>query len=121
MREMDEIMAEYLLKGGKMLAQTCSVCHAPLFEYKGKRFCVVCAEDALQQGEPTPVPVVTPEKTKEMPQKSSAAPSDPENPILDAITILCQRMVNEPDPTRCLIYMQTIKEGALSIRILRQE
>ncbi|MDO8841249.1 MAG: Sjogren's syndrome/scleroderma autoantigen 1 family protein [Methanocalculus sp.] len=120
MREMDVIMAEYLLKGGKMLAKTCPVCHAPLFEYKGERFCVVCAEDASQQGEPVPVAVVTPEKTVDMPQKSSATPSNPENSIMDAITILCRRMVDEPDPTRCLIYMQTIREGAHSIQILRQ-
>jgi UPF0148 protein len=38
----DEIMAEYLLKGGKMLAESCPVCHNPLFEYKGIRQCVVC-------------------------------------------------------------------------------
>lgn len=38
----DEIMAQYLLKGGKMLAESCPVCHNPFFEYKGQRQCVVC-------------------------------------------------------------------------------
>jgi UPF0148 protein len=38
----DEIMAQYLLKGGKMLAESCPVCHNPLFEYKEIRQCVVC-------------------------------------------------------------------------------
>ena len=38
----DEIMAQYLLKGGKMLAEPCPVCHNPLFEYKEIRQCVVC-------------------------------------------------------------------------------
>lgn len=35
-------MAEYLLKGGKMLAKACNECGSPLFEYKGKTGCVVC-------------------------------------------------------------------------------
>jgi len=39
----DEIMAEYLLKGGKMLEKTCRQCGCPQFEYKGKTLCVVCA------------------------------------------------------------------------------
>jgi len=30
----DEVMAGYLLKGGKMLAKSCKVCGYPLFEYK---------------------------------------------------------------------------------------
>jgi len=44
MRKPDEIMAEYLLKGGKMLAKTCQTCGSPLFEIKGDTFCVVCRE-----------------------------------------------------------------------------
>lgn len=44
MRKPDEIMAEYLLKGGKMLAKTCQNCGSPLFEYKGETSCVVCNE-----------------------------------------------------------------------------
>ena len=43
-RKDDEIMAEYLLKGGKMLEKSCPACGCPLFEYKKKTFCVVCAE-----------------------------------------------------------------------------
>ncbi|MCK4269102.1 MAG: hypothetical protein KAW93_01335, partial [Methanogenium sp.] len=44
MKADDEIMAEYLLKGGKMLSKTCPECGAPLFEVKGETKCVVCAE-----------------------------------------------------------------------------
>ena len=40
----DEIMAQYLLKGGKMLAESCPVCHNPFFEYNGKHQCVICQE-----------------------------------------------------------------------------
>lgn len=45
----DEIMAQYLLKGGKMLAEACPLCHNPLFEYNGKRQCVICHETETVQ------------------------------------------------------------------------
>ena len=45
-RKEDEIMAEHLLKGGKMLEKSCKTCGCPLFEVKGKTLCVVCAENA---------------------------------------------------------------------------
>src|SRR5512145_434210 len=44
-RKEDEIMAECLLKGGKMLEKTCKTCGCLVFEVKGKTFCVVCAEN----------------------------------------------------------------------------
>ncbi len=44
-RKEDEIMAEYLLKGGKMLEKSCKTCGCPLFEIKGKTVCVVCEEN----------------------------------------------------------------------------
>ena len=40
----DEIMAQHLLNGGKMLAESCPICHNPLFEYNGQRQCVICQE-----------------------------------------------------------------------------
>jgi len=39
MKADDEIMAEYLLKGGKMLSKTCPECGAPLFEVKSAKYC----------------------------------------------------------------------------------
>ena len=44
----DEIMAQYLLKGGKMLAESCPLCHNPFFEYNGKHQCVVCQEEETE-------------------------------------------------------------------------
>jgi UPF0148 protein len=46
-RKEEEIMAEYLLKGGKMLEKSCKTCGCPLFEVRGKTICVVCAENTL--------------------------------------------------------------------------
>ena len=51
-RKEDEIMAEYLLKGGKMLEKACKTCGCPLFEVKGKTLCVVCAENEAAAKKP---------------------------------------------------------------------
>jgi len=130
MAEIDEIMADYLLKGAKMLAKTCPVCHAPLFEYKGERFCVLCAntprsednEDippAPLQGDPAAPEEPVIDERRQPKVLQSAPRSSAEEAIASSISILCQRMAAEPDPSRCLIYMQTIREGAEAIRILR--
>ncbi len=140
MAEIDEIMAEYLLKGAKMLAKTCPVCHAPLFEYKGKQFCVVCAEsakDMAESGTEMPVDPIPPKSIPADQQKQVFWDSDGDagvhrqenkadipscvDPISDAMVLLCEKIANEPDPARCLLYMQAIREGALSIRILQGE
>ena len=64
-RKDDEIMAEYLLKGGKMLEKTCPACGCPMFEYKKKTFCVVCAEKKPRHNPrrtqtPLPAPAAAP-------------------------------------------------------------
>lgn len=48
MRGSDEIMAEYLLKGAKMLGKTCPECGSPLFTVNGETYCVVCRENKAQ-------------------------------------------------------------------------
>ena len=48
MRDSDEIMAEYLLKGAKMLGKTCPECGSPLFTVNGETYCVVCRENKAQ-------------------------------------------------------------------------
>ncbi|UUX91884.1 Sjogren's syndrome/scleroderma autoantigen 1 family protein [Methanoplanus endosymbiosus] len=70
MRKPEDIMADYLLKGGKMLEKTCSVCGSPLFIVKGETLCVVCAENPPVAAEP---PVV-----HESAKKSEIANNDSE-------------------------------------------
>ncbi|WP_246496105.1 Sjogren's syndrome/scleroderma autoantigen 1 family protein [Methanocalculus chunghsingensis] len=125
-------MADYLLKGAKMLAKTCPVCHAPLFEYKGERFCVLCANNPRSEDNEEKPPAPLQEETTAYKEPvieeshqprilQSAQQSSVEEAITASISILSQRMAAEPDPSRCLIYMQTIREGAEAIRILRGE
>lgn len=117
-RAPDVIMAEYLLKGGKMLAKTCQVCGAPLFEYKGETKCVVCEEKK------TP-----PKATQELPGIQATPPqrvvgSTASSPVSDqikeelAITILalCRRIREEPEPERCLVLVECVKKSVESLR-----
>ena len=43
-------MAEYLLKGAKMLGKSCPECGSPLFTVNGETYCVVCRENKAQTG-----------------------------------------------------------------------
>ncbi len=129
----DDIMAEYLLKGGKMLEKTCKQCGCPQFEFKGKTFCVVCAE--REQEKKAGVPPAAGKKSSGE-QAGTAAPSTQalagmaagelltDKDIcagLSAIILdLCGRIREEEDPDRCLALMDAVKIGAEALQILRQ-
>jgi UPF0148 protein len=128
-RKEDEIMAEFLLKGGKMLEKCCTTCGCPLFEYKGKTFCVVCAEYAqAQAAEKQPASVPAPQKNvgSAVPVLSPAPGNrDPETEAIarelsGTILALCHRIKNEGDPDRCLALMDSVKIGTEALQILRQ-
>jgi len=134
MAEIEEIMADYLLKGAKMLAKTCPVCHAPLFEYKGERLCVLCAntpqDEDMQDIPPAHLQREVQsryhdeqvrEKKREDGVSQTIPRSSAEEAIEASISMLTQRMATEPDPARCLTYMQAVREGTEAIRILRGE
>jgi UPF0148 protein len=125
----DEIMAEYLLKGGKMLEKACRQCGCPQFEYKGKTFCVVCAEreqekkqeQAEKAGHKSPLP----QKAAGSPLTADAGDvSDTGSTLVPelAATILdlCRRIKDEEDPDRCLVLMDAVKIGSEALQILRQ-
>jgi len=124
-RKDDEIMAEYLLKGGKMLEKTCKTCGCPLFEVKGKTFCVVCAEKpaAAPASAEQAVPV-TPAHHEH--GHSCTCGEDHDEPcdggLADelAMTVfsLCERIQNEKDPENVLLLMNAVKAGTESLEIL---
>lgn len=109
----EDIMAEYLLKGGKMLAKECKICGSPLFEYRGKTFCVVCAERGAE-GERTPEPPAPAAVAVPRPAGSAEAG------IEGAIASLCARVEGEQDERRCLTLMEAVLAGAEALRMLRQ-
>jgi len=132
MRESDEIMAEYLLKGGKMLASACSICGSPLFEYKGKTFCVVCEEHKTVLSQPTPnSPACLSDVVTSPPQISSSSVDNTRierdeissQELVLAITATVQdlllRINTESDTKRIRDLMMAVRDGAQGLSYLR--
>lgn len=121
----DEIMAEYLLQGGKMLEKTCKTCGCPMFEYKGETFCVVCAEREIEEDEKTaPQTGTRPQPSLEQTLRGASAALLDTAALSDelAATIheLCARIRTEEDPDRCLTLMDAVKIGIEALAQLRQ-
>jgi UPF0148 protein len=117
----DEIMAEYLLKGGKMLSKSCNRCGFPLFEYKGETLCVVCpAEgDAAKTAPVAPEIHVQEAGTQAVPAAPDTAYGSLADEVEQAMVRLCERIREEQRPDECLCLMQAVKTGAEALAILR--
>jgi UPF0148 protein len=124
-RKEDEIMADYLLKGGKMLEKSCKTCGCPLFEVKGKTLCVVCAEhDTAEKNGTAPV---SPPVHTHGPECSCSEHADEScdggflaDILANTILSLCERIQNEKDPDNVLVLMNAVKAGTESLKILCQ-
>jgi len=124
-RKEDEIMADYLLKGGKMLEKSCKTCGCPLFEVKGKTLCVVCAEhDNAEKSGTAPLspPVHThgPECSCSEHADESCEGGFLADVLANTILSLCERIQNEKDPDNVLVLMNAVKAGTESLKILCQ-
>jgi UPF0148 protein len=124
-RKEDEIMAEYLLKGGKMLEKSCKTCGCPLFEVKGKTLCVVCAENnATEKSSPVPVAHAHHKHDQECTCGDQKEETCEGGLLTDelAMTIvsICERIQNEKDPENVLLLMNAVKAGTESLQILCQ-
>jgi len=122
-RKEDEIMAEYLLKGGKMLEKSCKTCGCPLFEVKGKTLCVVCAENATgEKPDNSPAVQVQHEHRHVCSCGEHLEGSSEGGLVTDelAMTIvsLCERIQNEKDPDNVLALMNAVKAGTEALQIL---
>jgi len=139
-RKEDEIMAEYLLKGGKMLEKSCKTCGCPLFEVKGKTLCVVCAENEPGKESKNPKGAKKPVAAAAA-QEAAAGHAHGDGSTCTcgedhgneectcddgglaeelAFTIhsLCERIQNEKDPENVLLLMNAVKEGTGALEIL---
>lgn len=137
-RKDEEIMAEYLLKGGKMLEKSCKTCGCPLFEVKGKTVCVVCAENAItaKAGATAAVPVTAGHHDHvhehgegctcgQDHDEDSCSCGDDEcgdggltEELAFTIHSLCLRIQNEKDPNHVLTLMTAVKEGTDALETL---
>ncbi|MDG6255990.1 MAG: Sjogren's syndrome/scleroderma autoantigen 1 family protein [Methanomicrobiaceae archaeon] len=112
MKKPDEIMADYLLKGGKMLSKACNACGSPLFEYKGETLCVVCAE---QGGEITEAPAArAPNEAPpapELPTPAGSGVSALAEELDRTLVYLCERIRSEARAEDCLMLMECVAQG----------
>ena len=128
----DEIMAVYLLNGGKMLSEMCPKCGAPLFETDGRKTCVVCAEREKEEAEDkcgaAKAGALKAEAVhaEDAPRIAAMTPSYAKRPaaecevpdIDELISILTARAKEETDPARCLTLIECIRTAAEAKTIL---
>jgi UPF0148 protein len=124
-RKEDEIMAEYLLKGGKMLEKSCKACGCPLFEVKGKTLCVVCAEKGgVKKPSPSPAAPVHHEHDHECScgehHEETCEGGLLTEELAMTLVSLCERIQNEKDPENVLALMNAVKAGTEALQILCQ-
>ncbi|EHQ34786.1 Sjogren's syndrome/scleroderma autoantigen 1 family protein [Methanoplanus limicola] len=149
MRNPEDIMADYLLKGGKMLEKSCPVCGSPLFIVKGETLCVVCAENSSAAAEQPVIPDSAKISDVDLrpgddPVSLTGAPDnyppacaasgnaggkipevrdlDPDSLYLDieeTIKSLCARVRNTANPGDCLTYMECIQAGTVALKNLK--
>jgi UPF0148 protein len=115
-----------------MLEKCCTTCGCPLFDYKGKTLCVVCAEKGEttgKKGQPlAPSTLAAPNAPAETPAAIPTVPALLPLPeaeplareIATAILLLCQRIKAENDPGRCLTLMDAVKTGTEALDLLRK-
>jgi UPF0148 protein len=118
MKREDDIMAGYLLKGGKMLSKSCPSCGCPLFEIKGETLCVVCREEETSRKKTSRA--VT-QETQVLPELVNADQSCTAlaRSLEEALVALCLRMREEQDPGQVLVLANAVKSGVEALRLLR--
>lgn len=114
----DEIMAAYLLKGGKMLSKPCSTCGCPLFEYKGETLCVVCKESEKNEGNKEKISSSTSKREKQSTEAGRKDTGELKGSMENMLAVLCERISNEPDPERVLVLMNSVKKGIEAYNLL---
>jgi UPF0148 protein len=118
----EDIMAEYLLRGGKMLAKTCSTCGSPLFEVRGVETCVICdAPKAVESSEGDAgggsKPILA---ASQVVGSRTLERHDLSESIGATIMVILRRIEEEPDPEHCLTLMKAVWSGAEAIKSLGQ-
>lgn len=121
MKTEDEIMASYLLTGGKMLSETCEDCGAPLFEIEGKQCCVVCKElgkpDNSEESKQN-APEMNVKNTPPIKNVSVLANPSVTESLETTICILCQRATDASRPEDVKLYMDAVRAGTDALVML---
>jgi len=113
----DDIMAECLLAGGKMLSRSCRACGSPLFEVKGETLCVVCREAGKEAGKVSGKKGAQAGAAERPP---AAVNADPAAELRMAVAELARRAREESDPERCLALLEAARKGAEALALLQR-
>ncbi len=113
-------MAEYLLKGGKMLSTICQKCGSPLFEYGGETVCVVCSEqhedrETEKSAEP-PKGQGSGEAQETAEIKTAAVSGALSDELEQTLVHLCRMARETTRPDECLALMEAIHEGVKALK-----
>ena len=113
-------MAEYLLKGAKMLAKTCPACGSPMFTYKDRTFCVMCELENETSSERTKKQPRKPVNLEKAENTATGSTTELSCALETTLITLAERIACEPDPDRCLSLMNTVKKGIEALKLLSQ-
>jgi UPF0148 protein len=116
----DDVMAEYLLKGAKMLAKTCPACGSPLFTYKDRTFCVMCELENEKETDKTKKVMKKSAELSKIENRECASATGLACALETTLITLSERIACEPDPDRCLSLMNTVKKGIEALKLLSQ-
>jgi UPF0148 protein len=119
-KDADTIMAEHLLKGGKMLSRACPACGSPLFEVKGETLCVVCRERKTKPKEQPAKGAAQPAPAEADSTASPDVPASCEDELAATLVALCRRARDEKNAERCLAFSEGAKRCAEALAVLRQ-
>ncbi|MDD3976831.1 MAG: autoantigen p27 domain-containing protein [Methanomicrobium sp.] len=116
MKNPEDIMADYLLKGAKMLDKSCPECGLPLFNVKGETYCVVC-RDYENKNTSAPAPnknqplksVVETEETKENEKTENIA-------VAETVTYTKESKDSEETSSRELKSSSKEKSGSAALQ-----
>jgi UPF0148 protein len=118
----DDIMAEQLLRGGKMLSKACRACGSPLFEVKGETLCVVCRAKGKETGKGAQAPATSPGPATPgaTPQAATGEDADLAKELRATVAVFVRRAREEGDPERCLALMEAAKKGAEALALVQR-
>ena len=125
MKNEDEIMASYLLSGGRMLSATCKDCGAPMFDIKGNQCCVICKElgkpgvSEDNKDKKPDIPIVF----QSQPEQASVQVQVPVavcESLEQTICALCTRAMEASRPEDAKIYMDAVRAGTDALQTLKK-
>jgi UPF0148 protein len=117
-RELEQI-SKMLERGGKMLADHCESCHAPLFKFEGNVTCPVCSYRAKQTPIKEPEGVAAVDTQPVQPAPTARQSLFLDERIADFVSNLAVKMSAETDLSRIQMQLECIERGLRIIQLVR--